>query len=99
MIKSEIRIDLLGASFSLTVDEDPVYLQTLLGRYRAVIENTQKNTGLSDPLKIAILAGFQLCDNLEKLRNDIYGKNTRESIEAEKRLLSLIDKIDKTLPA
>lgn len=99
MIKSEIRIDLLGASFSLTVDEDPVYLQTLLGRYRAVIENTQKTTGLSDPLKIAILAGFQLCDNLEKLRNDIYGKNTRESIEAEKRLLSLIDKIDKTLPA
>ena len=100
MSKSEIRIDILGTSFSLSVEEDPVYLQTLLGRYKTLIENTQKTTALEDPLKLAILAGFQLCDELEKMRTHANsGEGVLESMAAENTLLSLIEKIDKVLLA
>lgn len=99
MSKTEIRVDLLGTSFSLTVDEDPVYLQTILTQYRMIIENTQKTTGIRDPLKAAILAGFQLCDELEKRRaNEKTGAAVMQSRAAERKLLDLIEQIDKALP-
>ena len=99
MSSSNIRIDLLGTSFSLTVEEESTYLQSILGRYRTVIENTQKITGIADPLKIAILAGVQLCDELEKLRTrQQTGEGVLESQAAEKQLLDLIERIDKALP-
>ncbi|MDR2468167.1 MAG: cell division protein ZapA [Spirochaetaceae bacterium] len=98
MAKSDIRIDLLGTSFLLTVEEEPVYLQTLLGRYRTIIENTQKITGIQDPLKIAILAGIQLCDDLEKLRtHELSGERVLEATAAENTVISLIERIDKAL--
>ncbi|GMO26530.1 MAG: cell division protein ZapA [Spirochaetaceae bacterium] len=99
MLKTDFRIDVLGASFSLTVDEDPVYLQTILSRYHTVIENTQKISNFSDPLKIAVLAGIQLCDELEKLRaHELTGDKVVESMNVENTLLSLIERIDSRIP-
>ncbi|MDR2865708.1 MAG: cell division protein ZapA [Spirochaetaceae bacterium] len=94
-----LRVDLLGTSFSLTVEGDQSYLQAIYGRYRTLLENTKKNTGVEDPLKLAILTGLQLCDDVEKLRS---WKNsdtaTLESMQTEKCLLDLIEKIEKALP-
>jgi len=96
MPKSDLRVDILGTSFSITVDEDALYLQTLLGRYQRMIENTQKTTGLRDPLKTAIIAGFLLCDEVEKLRaRENSGIGALESMQAEQLALELIEKIDK----
>jgi cell division protein ZapA (FtsZ GTPase activity inhibitor) len=92
MAKSELRFDILGASFSITADEDPVYLESLMGRYRRVIENTQKTTGLKEPLKVAILAGFLLCDEIEKLAGGSGGAH--EALEAERLTLDLIARLD-----
>ncbi|MDR2767211.1 MAG: cell division protein ZapA [Treponema sp.] len=93
MEKSELRIDLLGTSLPIAADEDPAYLESLLSRYRIVIENTRKNTGLTDPLKIALLTGFLLCDEIEKIkRQDASGE--REGREVEKLTLDLIARID-----
>jgi cell division protein ZapA (FtsZ GTPase activity inhibitor) len=98
MPKSSLRIDLLGTSFSMTVDEDPVYLDTLLNRYSRVIENAQKTTGITDPLKSAILAGFMLCDEVEKLRaRESSGLGVVEAQQAEQLTLDLIARIDKAL--
>jgi cell division protein ZapA (FtsZ GTPase activity inhibitor) len=93
MSKSDLRIDILGASFSIVADEDAAYLQGLLSRYYTAVENTQKSTGMKDPLKISILTGFLLCDEIQKL-------HTREpgtSGEAERLTLDLITRIDEAL--
>jgi hypothetical protein len=99
MPKSDLRVDLLGASFSITVDEDPFYLKILLDKYRRVIENTQKTTGLEDSLKTAILAGFLLCDEVEKLRaRENTGLGVFNSMQVEELTLDLINRIDNVLP-
>ncbi|MDR2552432.1 MAG: cell division protein ZapA [Treponema sp.] len=94
MEKSGLRIDLLGTSISIAADEDPVYLESLLNRYRIVIENTQKSTGLQEPLKLALLTGFLLCDEIEKIKK----REGREGREAEQLTLDLIARIDEAIP-
>jgi cell division protein ZapA (FtsZ GTPase activity inhibitor) len=93
MAKGGLRIDLLGASFSISADEEPSYLQALLARYRKVVEDARAKTGLSDPLKLAILAGILLCDEAEKSRK---GSSSDEA-EAERLTLDLIARIDEAL--
>jgi cell division protein ZapA (FtsZ GTPase activity inhibitor) len=88
---SNLRIDILGTSFSISADEDPAYLENLLNRYRMCVENTRKLTGLTDPLKIAIMTGFLLCDDIQKRREDERSLEHRkaESKEAERILLDI----------
>lgn len=93
MAKGGLRIDLLGASFSIAADEDPAYLQALLTRYRRVVDDARTTTGLSDPLKLAIIAGIVLCDETEKLRRGA----SSEDAEAERIALDLIARIDEAL--
>jgi cell division protein ZapA (FtsZ GTPase activity inhibitor) len=99
MARNDLRIDLLGTSFSISADEDPVYLENLLNRYRQVIENTQRTTGLKDPLKISIIAGFLLCDDLQKLteRGQENPVNSGDSQEAEQLTQDLIMRLDRAL--
>jgi mannose-6-phosphate isomerase len=90
--KSDLRIDILGTSFSISADEDRAYLEGLLNYYRIKIDNTRKKTGLQDPLKLALVTGFLLCDDILK------GKNGTEQDEAERLTLDLITRIDALLP-
>jgi cell division protein ZapA (FtsZ GTPase activity inhibitor) len=96
---SSLRIDILGTSFSISADEDPAYLESLLNRYYRCVENTRKLTGLSDPLKLAIMTGFLLCDDIQKRREN---GNTPEhpsadSREAERIFLNINSRIDEAL--
>ena len=94
MTKSEIRIDLLGTSFTISADKEPEYLKNLLDKYRNAIEEIQKISGLKDPLKIAILTGFLLCDDLEKRGPEI----TDDDSEAEQRTIAMISRLEEILP-
>ena len=67
----DLRIDVLGASFSITAGEDPAYLDEVLAQYRVAVANTQGISGMKDPLKVAILAGFLLCDTINKLKLEV----------------------------
>ncbi|MDR1909858.1 MAG: mannose-6-phosphate isomerase, class I [Spirochaetaceae bacterium] len=93
MAKSDLRIDILGTSFSISADEDQAYLESLLNYYRIKVENTRKRTGLQDPLKLALVTGFLLCDDLFK------GSAGDEQDEAERLTLDLISRIDAALSA
>jgi cell division protein ZapA (FtsZ GTPase activity inhibitor) len=97
--KSDLRIDILGTSFSLAADEDPVYLESLLSQYRIVIENTRKLTSLEDPLKIAIIAGFLLCDEIQKKYKNLgdMGMAETDAWKAEKLTNELIIRLDEAL--
>jgi cell division protein ZapA (FtsZ GTPase activity inhibitor) len=94
--KTSLHIELLGTAFSISADEDPVYLHTLLGDYRQIVENTRRITGVEDPLQLAIITGFLLCDDYKKLTTQ--NPKVRDSIEAEKLAQELISRLDKAVP-
>jgi cell division protein ZapA (FtsZ GTPase activity inhibitor) len=99
MPSSTLRVDILGTSFSFTVEGEAAYLQAIYERYRTVLENTARGTGVSDPLKLAILAGLQITDDLEKLRSHSRSDIAAlESMQTEQRVFDLIEKIDKIIP-
>ncbi|MBO4507200.1 MAG: cell division protein ZapA [Spirochaetaceae bacterium] len=96
-----LQIDILGTSFAIQAKEDTAYLENLLAYYKQVSEQIEKNTGLSDPIKQAILTGIMLCDELykEKKKNsETLGKPTNDDLfEAEKLTLKMIEKISTVL--
>ncbi|MDR2534526.1 MAG: cell division protein ZapA [Treponema sp.] len=99
-MKNDLYIDLLGTSFSITAEEEPVYLEGVLNNYRLALGNIQDSTGLRDPLKLAILTGFLLCDKIQR----IYQREAAEQIaenyettEAEQITLDMIARIDEVL--
>jgi mannose-6-phosphate isomerase len=94
MARSDLRFDVLGASFTISADEEGPYLEKLLGDYYLKIQEAQKATGLRDPLKIAILTGYLLCDELHKLKQEF---NAPEKEETLRRALSLMARLDETL--
>jgi mannose-6-phosphate isomerase len=101
MMKNDLRIEILGTSLSIAANEDPDYLQDILSQYTQWVEYTQKATGLQDPLKTAVLAGFLLCDELEKTKKQLAHELTAEKTsvmpgdeEAERLTLSLISRLD-----
>lgn len=104
MAVNDLRLDILGTSFSITADEDPAYLEAILNQYRAAVENTQAISGMKDPLKIAILTGFLLCDEINKTRTQAGAEREQaealregEDREVERRTLNLIALIDQAL--
>ena len=86
MAKTNLNINVLGSSLLISAEEDPEYLNRLLVSYRAKLEETKKTTGLSEPIKIAILTGFILCDEIEK---------TKKNADLEKQRVLINDKNNK----
>lgn len=90
---SELCLDILGTSFTITTDEEKSYLKKVMAKYRAAVETTQNISGIQDPLNVAILTGFILCDELNKAEQQLKD----ESIEINRRTMKLISKLDKAL--
>ena len=95
MPKSDLRIDVLGTEITITTDEEASYLKVLMAKYRQTIENVRHRSGLKDPLKIAVLTGFLLCDDLEKAVT-VEAKNNTTG-EAEELTLGMISRLDEAL--
>jgi len=98
MAKGCLQIDLLGTSFAIQADEKPEYLNALYNHYKKTITQIESTSGLAEPLKVAIIAGILLADELykEKLKRS----DTPSSIdlaEAEKIALGMISRIDQVI--
>jgi cell division protein ZapA (FtsZ GTPase activity inhibitor) len=78
----DLLIDILGTRFSITAGEDPEYLDEVLAQYQFAVSNTQSISGMKDPLKIAILTGFLLCDEINKLKMQV--KEDQGNAEAQR---------------
>ena len=92
-IGSVLKLDILGTSFTITADEDEAYLNKVLSQYKAAVKNTQNISGIKDPLNVAILTGFLLCDEVNKIKQ----KTESESKEVQERAMRLITTLDKAL--
>jgi cell division protein ZapA len=90
---NELCLDILGTSFTITTDEDEAYLQKVLAQFRAAVENTQSISGIKDPLNAAVLTGFLLCDEINKIKQQL----ENESVEINERTVNLIAKLDEAL--
>jgi cell division protein ZapA (FtsZ GTPase activity inhibitor) len=110
--KNDLAIELLGTSFSITAEEDSAYLENILTKYRQSLRSIQDSTGLRDPLKLAILTGFLLCDQIQRIylreapEAEPQGRGAEEpetaqekEREAERITLDLIARIDAILEA
>ncbi len=93
MPTGRLRIDILGTAFSISADEDQVYLDALMKRYSTFVEAARRSTGLEDPLKLSIVAGIMLSDDAEKARRGL----PRGTDDAERLTLDLIARIDEAL--
>lgn len=97
----KLVIDVLGTSFSAQADENDEYLEKLSSYYKEITSTIKKSTNLQDPMKISILAGITLVDELykEKQKNFILSSNidNSELRQAEIITQSLIEKIDGVL--
>ena len=99
MPKSDLRIDILGTNLTISAEEEPEYLNTLLDKYRRTVENVQQKTGITDPLKTAVLTGFLLCDDLEKAGKTKAGQRAGEEPgEAEQLTLGMISRLNEIVP-
>jgi cell division protein ZapA (FtsZ GTPase activity inhibitor) len=87
---NELRFDILGTSFTITAEEDELYLQNVLAQYMAAVKNTENISGIKEPLNVAILTGFLLCDEINKIKKQLQN----ESIEVQERTMNLIAKLD-----
>ncbi|MBQ0040117.1 MAG: cell division protein ZapA [Treponema sp.] len=96
-----IQLDILGASFSAEAEEDDEYLLKLSSYYKAITDSIQKSSGVRDPMKISILAGITLVDELYKEKQKsikLSNQISREDEEkAERIAMSMIDKISGVL--
>lgn len=95
-----LQIDVLGTSFTIQAKEDSQYLESLLDYYKRIVTKVE-NSGIQDSLRLSIIAGILLCDELytEKTKNIENSRNKSETelAEAEKITLKMIDNIDRAL--
>ena len=75
----DLLINILGTSFSITASEDPAYLDEVLAQYQIAVTNTQGISGMKDPLKVAILTGFLLCDEINKIKIQVEEKQAKDN--------------------
>jgi cell division protein ZapA (FtsZ GTPase activity inhibitor) len=90
---NELCLDILGTSFTITADEDEEYLHKVMTQYRAAVENTKSISGINEPLNVAVLTGFLLCDEINKIKQQLED----ESIEISERTMNLIAALDGAL--
>ena len=99
-----MRIDLLGTSFTIQTDESGEYMDRVLSHLSERIETVKRSSRVSDPLKICILAGIYVIDELLREREGKSSGNLRtvsasadEADEMERITGSLIERIDAEL--
>ena len=90
---NKLTLDILGASFSIRAEEDEAYLQNVLTQYKAAVKKTQSISGIKEPLNAAVLTGFLLCDEINKMKQQLKNE-TLKSTEAEQITLNMLAKLE-----
>lgn len=100
MAVETIRIEMLGASFTIQTDESREYVESILAYLETKVDKVSNSSRVDDPLKAAILAGVYIVDELfrERVENSVnVGLSGRERDEIGAVADRLIARIDDTL--
>lgn len=66
-----MHIEILGQSFSIKTDDSPEYVQSLVSELKQRYAVISTRMGVADPLRVAILAGLFLLDDLKKTQSQL----------------------------
>ena len=96
MQKSRLSVNVLGTSFDLEADQKDDYVQSIYNYYLSVLEKAKETSDVDDPLKIAIIAGLLLSDEVFKARLETTGTVTDPEafIDMETTTMRMIAKIN-----
>jgi cell division protein ZapA (FtsZ GTPase activity inhibitor) len=98
MEKRQLRIDILGASFTIQSDESAEHLERVSAYLREKVEEVKARYPFATPLTLALLAALNIADELVKERS---GRSTRATPagpkEIEEIAAGLIEQIDGAL--
>lgn len=96
MQKSRLSVNVLGTSFDLEADQKDDYVQSIYNYYLSVLEKAKETSDVDDPLKIAIIAGLFLSDEVFKARLETTGTVTDPKTfnDIETTTMRMIAKID-----
>ena len=98
MGKGNVQISLLGTSFSIQADEDSEYLARIVEYLEKKVREIETSVAIKDPLRVAILTGLLLADELFKEKERGHeAPADRESEEVVRITQALIERIDKSL--
>lgn len=94
--KGRLQIDLLGTSFALEADQPSAYLQSIYNHYKQVVSDVQQTSGVTDTLRIAIIAGILLSDELskERLNPQAEAMQHEEDLVLEQSTKKMIEDLD-----
>ena len=102
---------MLGTKFTIQADNgNDEYLQKLLGYYKRITDDLL-DSGISNPMQVAILAGINLCDELYKEKENKIVKevnehnnakhakdnNSKDTEKINKTIQEMLTKIEKVL--
>jgi cell division protein ZapA len=90
-----VDIDLLGSSFSIQTDESREYMEALMAELERRLDALRLSTGVSEPLKLSILANITLLDELAAARKR--GGAEQASEELGRLAERLIGRLDASL--
>lgn len=100
MEKRQLRIDVLGASFTIQSEESAEHLARVSAYLREKVEEVKARYSFATPLTLALLAALNIADELVKERS---GRASRAvpatSREIEQIAAGLIEQIDGVLAA
>jgi len=82
-----IEVSILGSSFTVHSRYEPRYMSEVIAYLKERIREVQATSNIQDPLKIALLAGLNVVDELLAKR----GESSREIEEITERLIERID--------
>ena len=99
MDKEPVQVTILGTSFAVKTDEDPEYLHNLISYLAEKVKEIEQSVVSKDPLRVSILAGMLIADELFKEREK-HSRTAEESKvdEAVSQLTSeIIQRLDQNL--
>ncbi len=96
-----MTINILGTSLTIQADENPEYIKRVSSYVNETIEKLQKSTNQNDPMKLLILAGLTITDELFKAQNKenyVYTDQDPEEYQEMKEITErLIRELDHNL--
>jgi cell division protein ZapA len=89
MDKSVITVTIFGSEYTIKGVAEPDYIVSLAAYLNTKMSEIQEATGLKDEKKIAILAGINICDELNEAR-----KSTKENFVPKENMASVRNRIE-----
>lgn len=87
-----VHVNILGSSFLVETDETREYMDRIISYLRKKTEDIGESTGIEDPLKISILSGIYLVDELFREKDNTEQRKMEENLaDLTERMITRID--------